>query len=139
LDEHIGSRIEELLNTLNLKKVHFADQLKIDQSYVTQLTNGRRKPSDRLIDTICIRFNVNEVWLRTGKGEMFIEKTTSEEIAAFVGDALTSSPDFRKRFLSVLSRMTPDEWRILENKVLELAGEIKKADPEGPADPGTID
>ncbi len=60
---------------------------------------------------------------------MFIQKSRGDEIAAFVGDILRGEPDFRQRFISVLSRMTTDEWKVLEKKVLELAEEIKKADP----------
>ena len=60
---------------------------------------------------------------------MFIQKSRGDEIAAFVGDILRGEPDFRQRFISVLSRMTTDEWKVLEKKVLELAEEIKKAGP----------
>lgn len=132
-------RIQMLILATNTNKTDFAKKLNISQPYVSQLCSGAKIPSDRTITDICRVFSVNEEWLRTGNGEMFVKKTPNEEIAAFVGDALSGSPDFRQRFLSVLSRMTPDEWRILESKVLELAEEIKKADPEGPADPGTID
>ncbi len=129
MDNGIGSRIGLVIATLKIKKVYFADQLKIDQSYVTQLTNGRRNPSDRLISDICEKFNVDETWLRTGEGDMFMPKSRTDEISAFVGDILKGEADFRQKFISVLARMTADEWQILEKKVLELAEEIKKADP----------
>lgn len=90
---------------------------------------GRNEPIDAVIALICREFNVDEEWLRTGEGEMFIQKTRSDEIAAFVGDILRDESDFRQRFISVLARMTTDEWKLLERKVLELAEEIKKADP----------
>ncbi len=64
---------------------------------------------------------------------MFIAKTPGDEIAAFMGDILRGEPDFRQRFIAVLSRMTADEWKLLERKVLELAEEIKEAGPDGPA------
>ncbi len=76
----IGARITAIIKSLDIKKVFFAEKLKIDQSYVTQLTNGRRKPSDRLINAICREFNVNEDWLRTGAGGnqvMFLPTSTS--------------------------------------------------------------
>lgn len=135
----MNERIQAIINAKRLKKIDFAKKLNISSPFVSELCSGVKIPSDRTITDICREFNVNEEWLRTGKGEMFIEQTPDEQIAAFVGDALKGSPDFKRRFLSVLSRMSPDEWRILESKVLELAEEIKKADPEGPADPGTID
>lgn len=60
---------------------------------------------------------------------MFIQKSRGDEIAAFVGDILRGEPDFRQSLISVLARMTPDEWGMLERKALELLEEIKKADP----------
>jgi len=72
LTDAIGLRIGELIDTLKIKKVRFAERLRIDQSYVTQLTGGKRKPSDRLVADICREFSVNEQWLRHGEGNMFI-------------------------------------------------------------------
>ena len=90
-------------------------------------------PSDRTILDICREFDVNEHWLRTGEGEMFIQKSPGDEVSAFVGNILRGEPDFRQRFITVLARMTPDEWKLLERTVLDLAEEIKKADPDGSA------
>ena len=64
-----------------MKKVEFAHKIKVDQAYVTQLTTGKRNPSDRLIDAICREFNVSEDWLRTGNGEMCVT-VPDDEIAA---------------------------------------------------------
>lgn len=129
MNNDIGSRIDELITSLKIKKVRFAERLGIDQSYVTQLTSGRRNPSDLLIGAICREFNVNEKWLRTGEGEMRPKRPREEEIAAFLSD-LRGGPDFRQKFISVLSRMTEDEWAILEKKVLELAQEVQKDSAE---------
>lgn len=132
MNNDIGSRIDELITSLKIKKVRFAERLGIDQSYVTQLTSGRRNPSDLLIGAICREFNVNEKWLRTGEGgakAMFLAKTRDEEIAAFLND-LRGGPDFRQKFISVLSRMTEDEWAILEKKVLELAQEVQEKEED---------
>ena len=84
---------------------------------------------DATIKSICREFDVNEEWLRTGEGEMFTQMSRTDEISAFVGNILRGEPDFRQKFISVLARMTPDEWQLLEKKVLELSEEIKKADP----------
>ena len=78
MNNEIGKRIAKLINTLEIKKVRFAERLKLDQSYVTQLTNGKRNPSDRTISDICREFNVREEWLRNGSGEMFLDFTENE-------------------------------------------------------------
>lgn len=125
----INKRIGKCIEELGIKKTHFANRLNVSQAFISQLTKGASSPSDRTIADICREFNVNETWLRTGEGEMFVQMSRTDEISAFVGSILRGEPDFRQKFISVLARMTPDEWQILEKKILELAEEIKKADP----------
>jgi len=76
MNENIGDRISEIIQALGIRKVRFAEQINVDQSYVTQLTRGKRNPSDRTINDICREFNVDENWLRTGEGEMFLPMAT---------------------------------------------------------------
>lgn len=61
---------------------------------------------------------------------MFIQKTRETEISAFVGDILKGEPDFRQRLISVLARMTPEQWALLEQIATALVnGQKKEADP----------
>ena len=125
----MNERIKELRKTLGMTQHDFAERLNIGRGTLANYEVGRNEPIDAVIALICREFDVREQWLRTGEGEMFIQKSRGDEIAAFVGDILRGEPDFRQRFISVLSRMTTDVWKVLEKKVLELAEEIKKAGP----------
>ena len=99
MNDEIGYRIGALIEALGMKKVRFAERINIDQSYVTQLTSGKRNPSDRTISDICREFNVREEWLRNGSGEMFLDFTEDEFAKAaamlsndaFVTSLLTSA------------------------------------------------
>lgn len=126
-------RIKKLRKALNLTQKEFGERIGVKPNTIGTYEIGRNEPIDAVISLICREFDVNEHWLRTGEGEMFIQKSPGDEISAFVGDILRGEPDFRQRFITVLARMTPDEWQLLERKVLELADEIKKADPDGSA------
>lgn len=77
LNEDIGNRINSIIKSLNIKKVRFAERIRVDQSYVTQLTNNKRKPSDRIIADICREFNVREEYLRCGEEPMFVNTPSS--------------------------------------------------------------
>ncbi len=125
----IGTRIKEVRKSVGLTQQAFSDIINLKRQTIAAYEIGTVVPSDRTITDICREFNINEAWLRTGDGEMFVPKTRTDEITAFVGDILKGESDFRQKFISVLARMTADEWKILEKKVLELAEEIKKADP----------
>lgn len=70
----INERIGRCIEALGIKKTHFANQLNVSQAFVSQLTKGTSSPSDRTIADICREFNVSETWLRTGDGEMFVQK-----------------------------------------------------------------
>lgn len=55
---------------------------------------------------------------------MFVQPTRDEEIAAFVGTALSGEDEnFRRRLLSVLSRLDEKEWQLIEKMAKKLAGE----------------
>lgn len=82
--------------SLGIKKVRFAEQIKVDQSYVTQLIKGRNYPSDRVIDNICRAFDVNEKWLRTGEGPMFIPIDKDEEFDRICMEIQLSDDEFIK-------------------------------------------
>lgn len=118
-------RIKKVRKTLNLTQQEFADRLCIKRNTVATYETGKSNPSDAAVVLICREFNVNEEWLRNGTGDMFRKSRRNDEITAFFGDVLASDPDFRHRLISVLARMTPEEWRILERKITELAGEMK--------------
>ncbi len=102
----------------------FAERLNIGRGTLANYEVGRNEPIDAVIALICREFGVNETWLRTGQGEMFLPKAKSDEIDAFMKEILRDDSDFRQKFISVLARMTADEWKLLERKVLELATEV---------------
>lgn len=116
----LHERIDALIKALGMKKTEFAKKLNLSQPFVSELCSGRSCPSDRTISDICREFDVNETWLRTGEGEMFIEKSREEEIAAFVGNILKGEPDFRRRLVSVLARLSVEEWQMLERMAKQL-------------------
>ena len=117
----IKDRIKELRKAKGLTQFEFADKLKVSRSNIASYETGKNELSGAAISLICRTFSVSETWLRTGEGEMFSDTAREEEIAAFMGDVLAAeSEDFRKRFVSMLSSLSVDEWRLIEEKAKEL-------------------
>lgn len=123
-------RIRLVRKALGLTQTEFGERLGIKGNTVTGYESGIRTPSDAMLISICREFNVNETWLRTGEGDMFLQRTRDEELAAFFGDALSGEPDFRRRFLAVLSRLSAEEWELLERMANKLVSEMKKEDQD---------
>ena len=120
------NEIKTLRKELGLTQTEFGEKIGVKGNTITTYENGTRTPSDAVVLAICREFSVSEEWLRTGRGEMFIQKTESEELAAFFGDLLKDEPDFRHRLISALSRLTLDEWKVLEKLAKETVEGIKK-------------
>lgn len=72
----IGERIKELRKALNLTQIAFGERIGLKQNSVALIEAGRAT-SDQTIFAICREFRVNEAWLRTGAGKMFVPSPAS--------------------------------------------------------------
>lgn len=122
-------RIKALRKENGLTQAEFGARIGVKGNTITTYETGARVPSDSVILSICREFGVNEIWLREGVGEMFRKKSRNEELADFFGDLQFGDSGFKQAFVTVLARMGPEEWQMIERKARELAEEIKKADP----------
>lgn len=112
---HLNERINYLIKSLGMKKTAFAEKLNVSQAFVSQLCSGVKQPSERTIQDICTKFNVNEEWLRTGNGEMFIRLSRNDEISKFVGELMKEEEDsFKNRLIAGLAALDDTGWDVLE-------------------------
>jgi transcriptional regulator with XRE-family HTH domain len=117
----LKDRIKKLRKELDLTQRALADRIGMKQNTIATYEMGRANPSDQCIRSICREFGVNENWLRTGEGEMFVELSIDKQIATFIGSTqLAAGDSFKKRFISMLSRLDEAEWELLEKMALEL-------------------
>ena len=69
---------------------------------------------------------MNEEWLRTGNGNMYIVLSKEEYIADFISSILKNKEDsFKKRYVAMLSKLDENGWEALE-KVAITMGSVKK-------------
>ena len=68
----MNERLKELRKALNMTQAEFAERIGAKRNTITTYEIGRNIPSDPIVHSICVAFNVNEAWLRTGEGEMFL-------------------------------------------------------------------
>lgn len=123
-----NTRIRKLRKALDLTQQEFAARIGTSANVLTNYETGRRNPSSSVINNICKEFHVREDWLRTGSGEMFLELSRDDEIAAFVDDVLRDESDsFRKRLIYTLSRLDVSAWEVLERMAEDMARQ--HADP----------
>ena len=122
MNETINLRIKKLRKVLDLTQQAFADRLGISRGNIATYETREGSPGNSVIALICREFGVNEAWLRTGEGEMFIKRTANDEISAFVDLALCDEPgNIRYRFLSALAAMSEEELQAAARFALALA------------------
>ena len=119
----INSRIAAVIKDSGLTKTAFAERIKVSQQHISRLAkNGI--PSDRTIWDICREFNVNETWLRTGEGEMFMDLDSDDEISAYVGKVLNDEKAvYQRKLLLFFSRLSPEFLEKLEEEAKRILGE----------------
>lgn len=127
--EQMNNRIKELRLDLGLSQEAFGKQIKIQRSSVSKIETGENSPSDQTISLICKEFNVNEEWLRTGKGgdeNRYVQATPYQKAYNRFGYIMENSSPSKKATLSMLLELlytVPDEaW----DSIMEEFYEIKK-------------
>lgn len=122
----MGERIKELRTVLGLTQQQLADSLGIKRNTIAKYETGRGDPIDAVVSLICKTYNVNEKWLRTGEGPMFLDYSRDQQIMDFVADAMRGESDnLKRRLISVLARLDENEWAILEKRLREIIGDKK--------------
>ena len=126
----MNTRIRELIKALGLKQAEFAQRLGVSRPFVSELCSGSKNPSDRTIQDICREFNVNERWLRTGEGEMFVQLSREEEITKFAMEIIRDpDSEFQRQAISILAKLTPEQWKLMEQMADQLLQQRQQSTP----------
>ena len=123
-------RIRKLRKTLDLNQTEFGNRIGVKQTTIAGYETGAKNPLDSVILSICREFNVNEEWLRTGEGEMFIQRAEEEEIADLVYDLLDPKDDsFYIAVIELLHtyrELSPQSKQVLKETAVKFLDNYKK-------------
>lgn len=103
---NMNSRIRELRKALNLSQKNFANQIGLKQNAISYMEKAGSTVTEHNIKTICSQFNINENWLRTGSGTMFLENEKKQ-----------------KEFFSIFNHLSP----YLQDYLLKTARDLLDA------------
>lgn len=116
-----GERIKEIRKYLDLTMEKFGERLGVGKTAISKLENNERNLTDQMAVSICREFDVNETWLRTGEGEMFVPKTRNQQITDFLGDLIKEEDGtFKKRLIEAMSKLDKKDWEDIERLVNKL-------------------
>ena len=104
----MNSRLKEVRLKLGLSQKQFADKMFLSQDQISLLERGKRNLIDRTLNDVCRIFNVNEEWLRHGKGEMFIDPIAnidaSDDVRELVKKILSLSEEDRRTIEDLINK-----------------------------------
>ena len=118
----LNSRIKQVRKALGMSQDEFGNGLGLGRGAITNIELNKTTPKPLVVQLICKTYNVNETWLRTGEGEMFVQRTRSQEITDFMADLVLTENEFKRRFVSVLARLDENDWELIE-KMAEMISE----------------
>ena len=120
----IGERIKAVRKHFKLTQAEFGERIGVKGNTIATYEIGRNAPVDAIFSLLCREYGVNEIWLRSGEGEMFQAMTEDEELAAYLGDVMHDEPaSFRRRLTMEMKNWTPEVWQMLEEICKRLATE----------------
>lgn len=115
--ENVGDRIKALREKLGndgkkMSQTEFGKRIGLSQNAIANVENGNNGASESAILNIVREFHVNETWLRTGEGEIFLPTTR-----------------VKKRLIFVLSQLDESDWATI-NKIIDLIADKKEKGPD---------
>lgn len=121
----ITDRFKILRESCNKNQTEWAKILGLSRSGVSEIEAGRRSVTDKHIKLLCIEpidgKMINETWLRTGDGEMFVPLTRNQEITDFLGNLIKEDDkSFKKRLINALCKLDQKDWDDVERLVEKL-------------------
>lgn len=120
-------RIATIRKNANLSQAEMAERLGLSRNFISLIENGNRIPSDRTISDICREFSVNRIWLETGAGEPFQEKTRAEKLAEVFGDVLAGHKSEKNAFIEAIAQLPEDVFPVFVKAWIESAEQMKQS------------
>lgn len=125
VDKEKGARVREIRKSdiVNLTQHGFAARLGVRSSAICAIENGINDLTPSMAKAICREFHVNEEWLETGKGEMFIQ--LRPEVFRQLEQLFALQP-FESKVLSELLDLNVSERLVLLTKLQIDMSEMKR-------------
>jgi len=121
---NLNERVKILRKKLNLSTEKFGMKIGLTRSAINKIEKGN-KPSDQTVLSICREFGVNEEWLRTGTGDIFMVLEEDE----FIKAAATLSNDaFVRSLIIEYWKLNDDSKKMFRTFINNLSDNMKEQD-----------
>ena len=102
-------RLKLLRHKLCLTQSEFASVLGLNQSSYSLIETGKINLSERYIKTLVALYNVNEQWLRTGEGTIFLSSPQEKELVKIFKSLSPASQNYLLKMAQGLVEVQKDK------------------------------
>lgn len=132
----IGARIKEIRKSTGNTQQSFGEALGLKRNTIATYEIGQVQPSERTISDICRLFNVSELWLREGQGEMFLPIDENQQLEeVLVKMKMENANPFADMVAATLKayyKLSEDNKKAVNEWVAGTISELTKKDtPDG--------
>lgn len=114
----IGERIKEIRKDSGKNQRDFASSIKIGQSTLAMFENGQREPKDIHIEQICLKYGINEDWLRYEKNP----KSSNGRYANNLTKLAASDDETIMNWINTIAETNPAMLKEIEEFMKKLLG-----------------
>ena len=125
LSNSLSKRLVKIRETLKISQDELGTKIGISRFSVSNYESGKRNITERVIKDICREFDVNEEWLRTSEGEMFVELPEGTELGKYIADVIGGEDDFIKNIIISYMKLDEKNKKIIRDFVKSLGCEGK--------------
>lgn len=115
----LAQRIKEIRKALKLTQEQLAEKTSATRPMIASYELNRVVPNDVFIRHFCKTLNVNEDWLRTGIGEMFIPIEGDAKLMDIIADACMNDREDVKQTIVAISELDTEQLEAIR-KIIEL-------------------
>lgn len=103
----------------------FSKEILLSRSNLAGIETGIVNVTDRVISTICGKFNLSESWLRTGIGNMYVE--TEADFVNSLADRYNMTAE-QRRLMKIFLSMDEEKRDRIAKAFFDFVDAAKKAD-----------
>lgn len=131
-----GERVREIRKAMGLTLEKFGEKLGVGRGAISAIEIGRRNLTDQMAKAICREYNVNNLYLQTGKGEMFnaLPESILDELCEEYG-----MDDLDRSIVSSYLQLSDAERAAIKKYVQNLIDSNKKEAEKAGSEPEELE
>ena len=124
IDNDLNYRIKQIRKLSKLTQEEFGKRLGVTKAAISKIEANINQVTEQTFKLICKEFNVNPMWLSTGKGEIFTNN--EDDYIDIINRIMSSSNSYLPIILKVLVQLNTEDWNTLKHIIFLFLEDERK-------------